>query len=118
IVEAVTGAPVNPAAMTLDDLAGYRAVEREPVCTPYRVWTVCGMGPPSSGGIAVAQILALLERFDLAALEPGGVEAIHLIGEAERLAYADRDFYLADSDFVPVPVDALLDPDYLDERSL
>lgn len=118
IVTAVNDAAVNPGAMTLDDLAGYQAVQREPVCTPYRTWTVCGMGPPSSGGVAVAQILAVLERFDMAALTPASLEAVHLVAEAERLAYADRDLFLADSDFVAVPVDALLDPDYLARRSL
>ena len=118
IVAAVTGSAVNPATMTLEDIAGYEAVEREPVCTPYRIWTICGMGPPSSGGVAVAQILGLLERFDMAALAPDGIEAVHLVTEAERLAYADRDLYLADSDFVAVPVEALVDPAYLEERSL
>jgi len=118
IVAAVIGTRVNPASMTLEDLADYRAIEREPVCTPYRIWTICGMGPPSSGGVAVAQILGLLERFDLAPLAPDSVGAVHLVTEAERLAYADRDLYLADSDFVAVPVDALVDRDYLAERSL
>ncbi len=117
IVAAVNETAVNPGAMTLEDLAGYEAQRRDPVCTPYRVWTICGMGPPSSGGIAVAQILGLLERFDMAALAPDGVEAVHLVTEAERLAYADRDLFVADSDFVAVPVEALLDPAYLADRS-
>lgn len=117
IVAAVNGSAVNPGAMTLDDLATYQAVRRDPVCSTYRVWTVCGMGPPSSGGIAVAQILALLERFDMAAIAPGSLEAVHFVAEAERLAYADRDLFVADSDFVAVPVEALLDPAYLARRS-
>jgi gamma-glutamyltranspeptidase/glutathione hydrolase len=117
IVAAVNGSSVNPGAMTLDDLAAYQAVRRDPVCTAYRAWTICGMGPPSSGGIAVAQILALLERFDMPAVAPGSLEAVHLIAEAERLAYADRDLFVADSDFVAVPVEALLDPAYLARRS-
>ena len=117
IVAAVGDTQVNPGAMTLADLAGYQAVRRDPVCTPYRTWTVCGMGPPSSGGIAVAQILGLLERFDMAAMQPGSLEAVHLIAEAERLAYADRDMFVADSDFVAVPLEALLDPAYLAGRS-
>jgi len=117
IVAAVTQDGFSPGAMTTDDMAAYEAVRREPVCAPYRAWTVCGMGPPSSGGVAVAQVLGLLERFDLAAMEPAGAEAIHLIGEAQRLAYADRDLYLADGDFVAVPVEALLDADYLAARS-
>jgi len=117
IVAAVDGATVNPGAMTLEDLAGYEAIRRDPICKAYRIWTVCGMGPPSSGGIAVAQILGLLERFDMAAVKPGSLEAVHLIAEAERLAYADRDLFVADSDFVAVPIEALLNPDYLADRS-
>jgi len=104
--------------MTLADLAGYAALERPPVCGPYRQWTVCGAPPPSSGGIAVLQILGMLERFDLAALGPGSAEAMHLVVEAHRLAFADREHYLGDPDFVAVPVAGLLDPDYLRRRSI
>jgi gamma-glutamyltranspeptidase / glutathione hydrolase len=118
IVAAVNDAEVNPGVMTLEDLAGYQAVRRDPICTTYRTWAVCGMGPPSSGGIAVAQILGLLERFDMAGIAPGSVEAVHLVAEAERLAYADRDLLVADSDFVAVPIEALLDPAYLGDRSM
>jgi gamma-glutamyltranspeptidase/glutathione hydrolase len=117
IVAAVNGFAANPGAMTSADLAGYRAIEREPVCGPYRVWIVCGMGPPSSGGVAVLQILAGLERFDLAALAPDSPAADHLIAEASRLAFADRDRYLADPDLVAVPVAGLLDPGYLADRA-
>jgi gamma-glutamyltranspeptidase/glutathione hydrolase len=117
IIDAVAATPVNPVVMTMDDFANYRAVERPAVCVDYRQWEVCGMGPPSSGGVAVAQILLLLEGTDLAAVEPGSLEAVHLISEAQRLAYADRDLYLADSDFVAVPVDALIDEAYLAERA-
>ncbi|MBC6441325.1 MAG: gamma-glutamyltransferase [Rhodospirillales bacterium] len=117
IVDAVTTTEVNTAAMTVDDIAAYEAIERPAICVEYRVWTVCGMGPPSSGGVTVAQILLLLEGFDMAAVKPGSVEAVHLISEAQRLAYADRNLYLADSDFVAIPVEALLDEDYLAERA-
>ena len=109
-------APVNPGRLSLDDLAAYRPVLREPVCRPYRRFTVCGMGPPSSGGIAVLQILGLLEHFDLAALG-AGVDGVHVLLEASKLAFADRDLYLADADFVRVPVAGLLDSGYLTARA-
>lgn len=104
--------------MTLADLADYRPVRRAPVCAPYRIWTVCGMGPPSSGGIAVAQMLGMLVRFDLAALPPDAPRVAHLLAEAGRLAFADRDAYVADADFGDVPVAGLLDAGYLAARSL
>ena len=118
IVAAVQDAPVNPGSLALTDLANYRAKVRPPVCSNYRRHRVCSMGPPSSGGVTLLQILGLLERFDLAALTPGSAEAVHLISEASRLAFADRNRYLADSDFVPVPVAGLLDPGYLRRRAL
>ncbi|MBI0534984.1 gamma-glutamyltransferase [Roseomonas sp. KE2513] len=103
--------------MTVDDLAAYAAKEREPVCYPYRTFRICGFPPPSSGGIAVGQILGVLEHFDLPRLDPRGAEAAHLIAEAGRLAFADRAQYLADADFVPVPLRGLLDPAYLTFRA-
>jgi gamma-glutamyltranspeptidase/glutathione hydrolase len=117
IVATVKGAAGNPGLMELEDLAGYRAKRRAPLCAPYRSWRVCGMGPPTSGGVALLQMLGTLERFDLGALEPNGPQALHLIAEAGRLAFADRGLFLADSDFVSVPLDALLAPDYLRGRS-
>jgi len=117
IVTAVKGAPGNPGLMELEDLAGYRAKRREAVCAPYRAWRVCGMGPPTSGGVALLQMLGMLERFDLGALDPNGPQALHLIAEAGRLAFADRGLFLADSDFVSVPLDELLAPNYLRGRS-
>ena len=116
LVRAVREAPVNPGLMTEADLAGYRVRLREPVCRPYRVYLVCGMGPPSSGGVAVAQILGLLEHFDLAGLGPT-VDGAHVLLEASKLAFADRGLYLADPDFVSVPVSGLLDPGYLAARA-
>jgi len=103
--------------MTAADLAAYSPKQRKPVCGPYRAFTVCGFPPPSSGGVAVAQILGVLEHFPRSHLDPRGVDAAHLIGEAGRLAFADRNLYLADSDFVPVPLRGLLEPTYLTLRA-
>lgn len=124
----------NPGSLSVSDLANYQAKERAPLCTDYKHWQVCGMPPPSSGGIAVAQILGTLQaletrdkRLALAPLKPvktkapAGIEpdpqAVHLISEAERLAYADRAQYVADTDFVPVPVKGLVEPAYLASRA-
>ncbi len=117
IVAAVRNAPRNPGLLSLTDLASYQARARQPLCRPYRRYTVCGMPPPSSGGVGVLQILGILQHFDLAALAPESFAAVHLISEASRLAYADRARYLADDDFVPVPLDSLLAPDYLARRA-
>jgi gamma-glutamyltranspeptidase/glutathione hydrolase len=103
--------------MTVDDLAAYAARERQPLCHPYRSFRICGFPPPSSGGVAVGQILGVLEHFDMARLDPRGPQAAHLLAEAGRLAFADRAQYLADSDFVPVPAKGLLDPGYLTLRA-
>ncbi|WP_245409343.1 gamma-glutamyltransferase [Methyloceanibacter sp. wino2] len=97
------------------DFASYRPKKREPVCVPYRGSSVCGMGPPSSGAVAVGQTLQLIEPFDLGAT-PMEANATHAILEAERLAFADRARYLADPGFVDVPVEGLLDKEYLAER--
>jgi len=117
IVAAVRGASENPGRMTTADLAAYDAVRRPALCLGYRSRLICGMGPPSSGGSTVLQTLKLLEPFDLAALKPGSLEAVHLISEASRLAFADRDQYLADSDHVAVPLEGLLDSGYLAARA-
>jgi gamma-glutamyltranspeptidase/glutathione hydrolase len=103
--------------ITTDDLAGYAPVERQPICNPYRAFRVCGFPPPSSGGVAVGQILGVLEHFDLKRMNPRGADSAHLIAEAGRLAFADRAQYLADTDFVPVPLRGLLDPTYLTLRA-
>lgn len=116
IIAAVRGAD-NPGDLTELDLASYRVKERPAVCAPYRGHEVCGMGPPSSGGVAVAQILGLIAPFDIAGLGPASPEAWRIIGDASRMAFADRGLYLADEDFVPVPVKGLLDPAYLAPRS-
>ncbi len=115
IVAAVQGHE-KPGDLSLADLAGYRAKTRDPVCGAYRGYQLCGMGPPSSGPIAVLQMLGELEQFPLSRYEPGTAQAVHYFSEAGRLAFADRDFYVADPDFVRVPVRALLDPAYLRAR--
>ncbi len=97
IVEAVNGAP-NPGGMTLADLAAYQPVKREPVCSFYRAYQVCSMPPPSSGGVTLLQILAFLEPFDMKGAGAGSIESLHLLFEASRLAYADRNQYLGDLD--------------------
>lgn len=113
----VSGAPRNPAPMTTGDVAAYDAKERPPVCGTYRSHRICGMGPPSSGGTTVFAILKQLERFDMKALGKDNPAAWHLIAESMRLAYADRDQYLADADHVQVPVAGLIDTAYLAQRS-
>ncbi|MFT3666982.1 gamma-glutamyltransferase family protein [Piscinibacter sp.] len=123
------GSAITPGKTTLADLAAYEVRLREPVCTRYRAHWVCGMPPPSSGGIAVASALGILENFDLAPHKPAAVDleggrptvaGVHLVSEAERLAYADRDLYVADTDFVPLPGgtwQTLLDKGYLHSRA-
>jgi len=103
--------------LSIDDLKSYKAVKREPVCGAYRQFKVCGMGPPSSGGVAIAQILGVAEKFDLRALGANTLASVHVLTEAERLAFADRARYLADMDFEQVPLDRLLDRRYLAQRA-
>jgi gamma-glutamyltranspeptidase/glutathione hydrolase len=107
----------KPGDLTEQDLAGYRALEREPLCGPYRQWRVCSMPPPSSGGVAVLQILGLLERTQFARAPPQSASAVHYFSEAGRLAYADRAKYLGDPDFVSIPIAKLLEPSYLERRA-
>ena len=116
MVAAVHNAP-RPGTLDLADIAAYRAVKREPLCRRYRAWQVCGMPPPTSGGVTTLAILGILERFDMASLAPGSVQAVHLLSEASRLAYADRDRYIGDPDFTAVPVAAMLSPPYLARRA-
>ena len=117
LVAAVNNAPRNPSKMTMADLAAYQAKERAPICGTYRVYRVCGMGGPSSGGLTVLLILKQLERFDMAKLGKDSPVAWHLLAESERLAYADRDAFMGDPDFVAVPAKGLLDPAYIARRS-
>lgn len=113
--------PTDDAIISLQDMMDYVLIEREPVCKTYRGdYDVCGMGPPSSGALAVGQILGILENFDLEADgndDPQAVETVHLFTQAMRLAFADRNLYVGDADFVTVPVEGMLDPTYLAERA-
>jgi len=117
IVVAVRGAMPGPGRLTERDLATYRAVRRKPLCGPYRAWRVCGMPPPTSGGVTILQILGILDYFNVASHPAGSVDAVHLMAEASRLAYADRGRYLADPDFIDIPVAGLLSRDYLRRRA-
>ncbi|QNA84518.1 gamma-glutamyltransferase [Sphingomonas sp. So64.6b] len=117
IVRVTTGAAQNAGDMTLADLTAYQAKERPAVCGTYRTYRICGMGPPSSGATTVLQILGMVERFDLKKLGKDSPVAWHVIGEAMLLAYADREKYLGDRDFVDVPVAGLIDPAYIRSRS-
>jgi gamma-glutamyltranspeptidase/glutathione hydrolase len=117
IVNAVKNDSRISGDMTTEDLANYQVVEREPVCFNYHEHNVCGMGPPSSGALAIGQILGILESFDLSVLSPLDIESVHLITQAERLAFADRGLYVGDPDFVTVPKDGMLNKDYLASRA-
>jgi gamma-glutamyltranspeptidase / glutathione hydrolase len=112
----VAGETPQDGRMTAADVTAYAAKERAPVCAPYRTYRICGMGPPSSGGVAVAQMLGQLEGFDIAALGPQNPQFWHLFVESQRLAYADRELYSGDADFVAVPTDGLVDAGYIRQR--
>jgi gamma-glutamyltranspeptidase / glutathione hydrolase len=117
IVRTVQTAPGNPGVLSAVDFSLYQVKEREPVCVTYRAHDVCGMGPPSSGALSVGQILGVLEPYDLGALGAENPESWRLIGDASRLAFADRGRFMADSDYVPMPTKGLVDPAYLKSRS-
>ncbi len=117
IVDAVQKSPVSAGDMTLADLAAYKAKEQKALCAPYRIYVICGMAPPSSGATTVLQILGTLERFDLGKMGKDNPQSWHLISEAMHLAYADREKYLGDPDFVDVPANGMLDRAYLAQRS-
>jgi gamma-glutamyltranspeptidase/glutathione hydrolase len=113
--------PMRPGRMRISDIETYVAKKRPPVCLPYRSWLICGMGPPSSGGITTLQIMGILGKFDLKNIkfktDDGAIKVLHLLSEASSLAFADRNFYIGDPDFVQVPTSELLDRDYLSRRS-
>jgi gamma-glutamyltranspeptidase/glutathione hydrolase len=116
--------PINPGLLTAADMAAYRAKVRKPVCSGYKMWIICGAPPPSSGGIAIAQMLGILEVKDISPFKPVNgelsAEGVHLFSEAGRLAFADRARYVADTDFVPLPgnsVEPLIDKSYLTQRA-
>jgi gamma-glutamyltranspeptidase/glutathione hydrolase len=117
LIDAVARSPRHPSTITADDMSGYKAVDRPAVCAPYRRYKVCGMGPPSSGATTVLQILGMIERFDMPGMGRADPRSWHVLGEAMLLAYADRERYLGDRDFVAVPVAGLIDPAYLARRS-
>jgi gamma-glutamyltranspeptidase/glutathione hydrolase len=117
IVRTVRENNVRAGRLTLDDMKRYRAHESEPLCSPYRAWKVCGPQLPSSGGVTTQEILKMLSRFELAELRDDRVTSIHLIAEASRLAFADRNLYLGDPGFVPAPVAGLLEQRYVDARA-
>jgi gamma-glutamyltranspeptidase/glutathione hydrolase len=116
IVAAVRDNPVGAGRMTIEDLRGYAPRVSEPLCGAYREWRICGPQLPSSGAVTVQQILGILEPFELHETEPYSAGALHFIAEASRLAFADRNLYLADPHFVDVPVEALLSSRYLRQR--
>jgi gamma-glutamyltranspeptidase / glutathione hydrolase len=107
----------NPMKIAARDISSYRVRTPDAVCTTYRVYKVCGMGPPSSGATTVFQILGLIERFDMKAIGKDNPQSWHLIAEAMMLSYADREKYLGDPGFVKVPVAGLLDKSYIASRS-
>ena len=116
VVATVRGHAAHPGDLTHADLAGYRAIEREPVCGVYRRHRVCGMPPPSSGGTTVLAILGMLEPYDVASMGPASFWSVHFVSEAGRLAFADRNAFVADPAFADVPA-GIVDPGYLRERS-
>ena len=117
IVNKVQNAAIEPGRLTLKDMQQYKPIEQPAVCGPYRQFKVCGMAPPGSGGIAVVQMLALLESFEMEKLDPNSLEAVHLFTQSSRLAFADRDKYVADPAFVTMPIDGLLAPKYIKDRA-
>ena len=117
IVAAVQNSPIAPGKLSLQDLANYEAKIRQPVCDNYRQLQVCGMGPPSSGGLTTLQTLGVMENFDIGNMGINGLEPTHLFTQASRMAFADRNQWIADPDFVEVPVDAMLNDEYLASRA-
>jgi gamma-glutamyltranspeptidase/glutathione hydrolase len=115
IVDTVRGAEGNPGVISLTDLDIYKVKERPAVCAPFRGYQVCGMGPPSSGALTVGQILGLLDQFPVGSKD--NPQTLRLMGDASRLAFADRGRYMADSDFVPMPTKGLVSDDYLSDRA-
>jgi gamma-glutamyltranspeptidase / glutathione hydrolase len=115
-IAARTHEPPRPGTMTVADLAQYQPLADDPLCRPYRAYLVC-VPPPPSSGVALLEMLAMLEHTDIATRGPYDPQAWFLFAEASRLMYADRDRYVADPAFVPVPVDGLLDPGYVARRA-
>ena len=116
-IVAAVAAHATPGDLSEADLAGYRSLERDPLCGAYRGYRVCGMPPPAAGTATTAMLLGILERFPMPKMNAVSADAVHYFSEAGRLAYADRDRYLADPDFVPAPLARLLAPTYVEARS-
>lgn len=117
IIDTVQNAPGNPGVLAQSDFDSYQIKQREPVCTAYQSYEVCGMGPPSSGALTVGQILAISEHYDLKGWGAESTKSWQVIADASRLAFADRGKYIADQDYVPMPTEGLLDTDYLKQRA-
>lgn len=117
IVDTVRNETANPGVLNLIDFTAYQVKEREPVCAPYRQYSICGMGPPSSGALTLGQIMGMLSHYPLSDMGKDDVQSWKLLGDASRLAFADRGKYMADSDYVPMPTQGLLDTDYLEKRA-
>lgn len=117
IVKTVRGVEATPGVLSTMDLATYQVKEREPVCAPYRQYSICGMGPPSSGALTLGQIMGMLSHYPIADMGPENIQSWRLLGDASRLAFADRGKYMADSDYVPMPTEGLLAADYIEQRA-
>lgn len=117
IIHTVRQGSDNPGVLSAMDLATYQIKERDPVCAPYRQFDLCGMGPPSSGALTLGQIMGMLSHYPLATWGPENVNSWRVLGDASRLAFADRGHYMADSDYVPMPTTGLLAKDYLQQRA-
>ncbi|PQJ85074.1 gamma-glutamyltransferase [Aliivibrio sifiae] len=117
IVNTVRNETSNPGVLNLIDFTAYQIKEREPVCAPYRQYAICGMGPPSSGALALGQIMGILSHYPISDMGKDSVQSWRLLGDASRLAFADRGKYMADSDYVPMPTQGLLNQDYLKQRA-
>ena len=117
IVNTVRNETSNPGVLNLIDFTAYQVKEREPVCAPYRQYSICGMGPPSSGALALGQIMGVLSHYPISDMGKDNVQSWRLLGDASRLAFSDRGKYMADSDYVPMPTQGLLDKKYLEKRA-
>ncbi|MEZ8396258.1 gamma-glutamyltransferase [Vibrio cyclitrophicus] len=117
IINAVQTAKGNPGVLAQKDFDAYSIKQREPVCSAYESYDICGMGPPSSGALTVGQILAMTEQFDLKSWGPNDAKSWQVLADASRLAFADRGMYMADQDYVPMPTQGLVNTDYLQERA-
>ena len=117
IISTVNNVKINPGNLSHKDLLNYKVIERKPVCSKYRNYEICGMGPPSSGALTISQILGMIEQYNISELGPSNPDTWRIIGDASRLAFADRALYIADTDFVNVPIKELTDQNYINKRA-